>query len=190
MDLCVACSVFLFDWMCHPLSSTDYFTGHVRLAYFEKAIPTLLPEIHRLMSKMNELLKYMFEAKIKSVLQMRRAQLGIYGQMYMNDTRPKELIELEWITTVQLFREYVSHEDVDFLILLIDESYILDSSTTSELWLGMILSTLMKELPPIHTGHTKASESAAAVAMDGFICPREHAIARELFDSAEDDLYI
>jgi hypothetical protein len=101
----------------------------------------------------------------------------------------KELLELEWITTVQLFCEHVSYEDVDFLILLIDESYILDSSTTSELWLGMMLRSLMKELPLIHMGHTTATLASAAVAMDGFICPREHVLARELFETADDDLY-
>lgn len=181
MDLCIACGIFLFDWMCRPLSQADYFKGHVRRTYLKKAVPHLLPEIHRVLRKVNELLKYMFEAKIKSVLGT--AQRG------MRVACEKELLELEWITTVQLFREYVSYEDVDFLILLIDESYILDSSTTSELWLGMMLRTLMKEIPLIHMGHTTATMASATVAMDGFICPREHVLARELFETEEDDLY-
>ena len=192
MDLCVACGVFLFDWMHRPLPSTDYFASHVRQHYLEKAIPDLLPEIRRLLSQMNEMLRYIFTSKIRSVRQLGLSRRG-GNWLCMNDPRyeemQKELLELEWCTTVHLFREHVSREDVDFLLTLIDERYILDSATTSELWLGMILHTMIKEMPPIHAGHTEATVSSAAVAMNGLVCPIEHAIAHEVFDSAEDTLY-
>lgn len=199
MDLCVTCGIFLFDWLYRPLPPKDYFYSHIRRAYFEKAVPELLPEIHRLLSKMNVLLKYMFEAKIKSVLHLEGYR---YGNPHYEDVQ-KQLLELEWITTVQLFREHISCEDIDYLLVLIDECYMLNSETSAELWLGMILQALMKDLPEIHTDHVEtptataaataeeaaAEEATAKITVGGFICPREHMLARELFEE-DDSLYI
>jgi hypothetical protein len=176
MDLCVTCGVFLFDWMCRPLPPTDYFISHVRKTYLKKAIPELLAEMHRLLSKVNYLMKYMIDTKIQSILQERKKS------WYRSATLDQELLELEWTTTVQLFREYVSFEDIEVLLVLIDEKYILDTTITSELWLGMMLRTLMKELPQIHAYNSHPITS-------GLICPKEHMIACEIFDSVEDDIY-
>jgi hypothetical protein len=197
MDLCVACSVFLFDWLCRPSTPTDYFARHIRRAYLEKAIPDLLPEIHRLLSKVNELMKYMITSKVKGELLCGRQTRMIPSLMCLNHPMrlqyEKELLELEWRTTVRLFREHVSREDIDYLLQMIDEHYILDSATTSELWLGMTLSMMMKELPLIHAGHSGGTLDTAASAMSGLICTKEHAAARAMFegdpDADADDLY-
>lgn len=190
MDVCVACGVFLFDWMCRPLPRTDYFADHVRRVYLQKAIPELLPEFHRLLAKVNSLLEYTFTTRLRSVIRMAKRRRGIYGPVCMNDPRraglEQELLELEWLTTVQLFREHVSREDIDFLLVMIEEKYILDSTITAELWLGSMLRTLMRELPQIHMEHTRKLLPTDLTAVNGLICPKEHAIAHELF---EDDLY-
>lgn len=195
MDICVACSVFLFDWLCRPPAPNEYFALHVRRAYLEKAIPDLLPEIHRLLSKMNELMKYMITSKIKSELLCARHTRIVPSFMCFNHPMrlqyEKELLELEWRTTVRLFREHVSKEDVEFLLQMIDERYILDSATTSELWLGMTLGMMMKELPLVHAGHSGGTLETAASAMSGLICTNEHAAVKAMFDPDPDadDLY-
>lgn len=193
MDVCIACSVFAFDWMIRPPAPTDYFARHVRRTYLEKAIPDLLPEIHRLLSKVNELMKYLITSKVKGELLCGRQSRMIPSLMCFNHPMrlqyEKELLELEWTTTVQLFREHVSREDIDYLLQMIEERYILDSATTNELWLGMTLSMLMKELPLIHGGHSIGTLESAAIAMNGFICPGEHEAAKAMFEGESDDLY-
>ena len=183
--------------MFRPPTPTDYFARHIRRAYLEKAIPDLLPEIHRLLSKVNELMKYMIISKIKGELLCGRQTRMIPSLMCLNHPMrlqyEKELLELEWRTTVRLFREHVSKEDVEFLLEMIDERYILDSATTSELWLGMTLSMMMKELPLVHAGHSGGTLTSAASAMSGLICTNEHAVAKAMFDPEPDpdadDLY-
>lgn len=189
MDVCIACSVFAFDWMIRPPAPTDYFARNVRRTYLEKAIPDLLPEIHRLLSKVNELMKYVIMSKITSVLQAEKRRFAYMSPGPQKAAHEKELLELEWTTTVQLFREHVSREDIDYLLQMIEERYILDSATTNELWLGMTLSMLMKELPLIHGGHSIGTLESAAIAMNGFICPGEHEAAKAMFEGDSDDLY-
>jgi len=187
MDVCVACSVFLFDWMCRPLPPTDYFKEHLRRKYFEKAIPELIPEIYRLLSKVNPLMKYMIDTKIHGAVQEGRWQRkGIFTTARRADLE-LQLLELEWVTTVQLFRKYVSEEDVDCLLSIIEDKRVLSYDTTPDLWLGMMLRSLMKDLPQIHSEHKKVLPDVAVE--NGLICPIEHVVASELFESAEDDLY-
>lgn len=192
---CESCVAFTIDWLSRPYLENEYFALRIHPEILEKVMPVYIPQILRLIGKIDSLVQYIIESKLKSVICNWRKQHEKWTwtchPIALTEQEESEMRVLEWDTMISLVSEHVSATEIEVIQAILADTGAFRGAEAPDvalLWIGMTLRELLRTLPVIHLEHDKEShvvidmESKPKVTASGLAHIRGHKIAEELFD--------
>jgi len=194
---CETCATFTIDWLSRPSLKSEYFALRIHPEILEKILPVYIPQILRLIGKIDSLVQYIIESKLNSVIcnwqQDHTKWTWTCDPIALTEQEESEMLVLEWDTMTSLVSEHVSASEIEVIQAILVDTGAFRGAEAAEvalLWIGMTLRELLRTLPVIHLEHSKEShghvivdmESKPNVTASGLAHIRGHKIAEELFD--------